>query len=520
MAVWLLLALISLSCATADQLSPIGNHLSVLAICIPSTGHMATPISLGEELIRRGHNVSLFTVQLRDTEFPKKVTEKAGITYLHADTNHTFETTRRFMDNYSAATITSWSSLVSAYHSSISMGRYLRDVLQTTWNALDTPSLKNFDLLLATEFTSHVAMCLSKKWRIPLIIVSSTREMFHHQRPPWPFPGYDSKWTENLDFLGRLYFTIFKPLSSWMFAKMISLPDCTERLALGPGVTVPNIVPTVIGFEYPRIISPLTTYTGPILSTVTDPIPGDILEWLDGHPVGSVVYISLGSIISCTHQIASAILDGLSATGYSAVWSLREKNRHVLDGLEVNSKKVLLLDWAPQAAILRHRSIRMAILHGGINGVQEALHSGVPIIVLSFFGEQHGNAARVAYHGLGVELDHKSITGAQVAESIRALDGGDYHVRVNKLRKIFHQAGGVTKAADLVEFYADVGYDHLIPAHALYNWTWIEYYNADVYSLLLLIGGLVSWATFRLCRYVCGKVCRCSRVSNTKTKNE
>lgn len=154
------------------------------------------------------HSVSLFTVQLRDTEFPKKATEKAGITYLHADTNHTFETTRRFMDNYSAATITSWSSIASAYHSSIPIGRYFRDVLQTTWKALDTPSLKNFDLLLATEFISHVAMCLRKKWRILLlvIIVSSTREMFHHQHPPCPFPGYDSKWTENLDFLGRLFF--------------------------------------------------------------------------------------------------------------------------------------------------------------------------------------------------------------------------------------------------------------------------------------------------------------------------
>lgn len=101
------------------------------------------------------------------------------------------------------------------------------------------------------------------------------------------------------------------------------------------------------------------------------------------------------------------------------MWSLREKNRDVMDGLELNNKKVLLLDWAPQLAILRHRSIRMAILHGGINGVQEALHNKVLIIVLSFFGEQHGNAARVVYHGLGVELDHRDITGTQVAESIR-----------------------------------------------------------------------------------------------------
>lgn len=79
---------------------------------------------------------------------------------------------------------------------------------------------------------------------------------------------------------------------------MISLPDCTERLAQGPGVTVPNIVPTVIGFEYPRTISPLTTYAGPILSAVTDPIPGDILEWLDGHHVGSVSVHQLGGQLS------------------------------------------------------------------------------------------------------------------------------------------------------------------------------------------------------------------------------
>ena len=224
---------------------------------------------------------------------------------------------------------------------------------------------------------------------------------------------------------------------------------------------MPHIVPTAIGLEYPRPLTPLTTYTGPILSPVTDQLPEDVQVWLDSHATGSVVYISMGSVAVLSHEAARAIVEGLHSTGYSAVWSLKKKNRAILDGLELNDKKILLLDWAPQLAILRHRSIRMAILHGGINGVHEALHSGVPIIVLPLFADQPANAVAVVHHGLGVKLDIGNLTGTQIAESISAIDKGNYHKYVARLRKIFHHAGGVTKASDLVEFYADVGYDHL-----------------------------------------------------------
>ena len=47
------------------------------------------------------------------------------------------------------------------------------------------------------------------------------------------------------------------------------------------------------------------------------------------------------------------------------------------------------------------------------------------------------------------------------------------------------RAGGVDKAADLVEFYVNVGYDHLIPGPVKYKWSWIQYYNIDVHVTLL-----------------------------------
>ena len=47
------------------------------------------------------------------------------------------------------------------------------------------------------------------------------------------------------------------------------------------------------------------------------------------------------------------------------------------------------------------------------------------------------------------------------------------------------QAGGSEKAADLVEFYEEVGYEHLVPAYAKYEWTWVQYYSVDVYATVL-----------------------------------
>ncbi len=76
-----------------------------------------------------------------------------------------------------------------------------------------------------------------------------------------------------------------------------------------------------------------------------------------------------------------------------------------------------------------------------------------------------------------------------------------------KLRKIFVHAGGSERAAQLVEFYADVGHEHLIPAYIKYNWSWLQYYNADVYAFLTvcLVLGL-----FLLYKIIACFVRRCS----------
>ena len=501
------------------------RQLSVLMVTIPLAGHLSVPVSLGEELVRRGHRVTIFVATPEGYDPLREQVEKAGIQYRSSPIAMTSSEFVQLQEHH----VNNTQGPMGALKVRMEMVTFIQQLLQVTYSALNESAGGRWDIVTSDEVTLSVVSCLSRKWGIPLMVLSSNLQFTPPHQPPWPFPTVMSnKLTDDLDFRGRFFVAIQVVLTKLMitalaYASAATLEHCpatASEIVSMSGVKVPYIVPSVIGFEYPRPLSPLTTYTGPILSLRNDPLPGYIQAWLDGRSEGGspVVYISMGSAAILTPQAARAIVGGLNAAGYCAVWSLRKANRNVLEGLDLGDDKVLLLDWAPQLAILRHRVVRVAILHGGMNGVQEALHSGVPIIALPVFGDQQANADRLVHHGLGIRLDADLVTVEQIAESLRAIEKGEYHSRISKLQRIFRHAGGVTKAADLVELYADVGYDHLIPAYARYEWTWIQYYNVDVYLLLLAVAGLVVIVGVRLCRCCFVRCCRCMLTRKSKVE--
>lgn len=63
---------------------------------------------------------------------------------------------------------------------------------------------------------------------------------------------------------------------------------------------------------------------------------------------------------------------------------------------------------------LGHPKVRAFISHGGLLGIMESVHCGVPIMVMPQFGDQHTNAKAVESVGGGVilylnEADEESI---------------------------------------------------------------------------------------------------------------
>ena len=68
------------------------------------------------------------------------------------------------------------------------------------------------------------------------------------------------------------------------------------------------------------------------------------------------------------------IVNATKLTGYSGIWSLRKVNQYVLEGLEIDRKHLRIMKWVPQLAVMQHKAIAIAIIHGGMNGVLKAMH--------------------------------------------------------------------------------------------------------------------------------------------------
>ena len=484
------------------------KKLNILVLTFYAPGHTAVPLALAEELVRRGHNVTFSTSGNQTLEKAQRL----GITFISSGPDSGIIKMAREKVNKDG------NVMKEILKSLPEMSRRVeQEIIQLT-NMVQTKTEggSKWDIVIATDFLMVILPCIATHLDIPAVLVGTSGQVYPHTYPPWPWPsaliGGSSDDMTFLQRLGNGLERILAPhLLSFLFHNPAKpsieklCPDLSKpELLDAPAVYIPNILPTVIGFEYARTMTPLTHYVGPILSQQPNSLSPELEEWFLYKESKSVIYISMGSLLSVSKQRASVLVEGIRRTNYSVIWAMRKTEEFQLD---VDPERYYISEWLPQLAILRHRAAGLAILHCGANGVHESLHSGVPVIALPGMTEQKANAGRVHYHHLGIHLNRDELTAEQVYQSILEIDSGDYRQNVAKIQKVFRQAGGVKRAADLVEFYSEVGYDHLIPAYAKYQWSWVQYYNVDVYSLLLLLALLTVYVDYRILKCVCSRCC-------------
>jgi hypothetical protein len=144
--------------------------------------------------------------------------------------------------------------------------------------------------------------------------------------------------------------------------------------------------------------------------------------WLDGQAERSVVYISLGSLTVISHEQFTEFLRGLVAAGYPFLWVLRpdmlgaSQDAALREAVAaVGPDRALVVPWAPQRDVLRHRAVGCFLTHAGWNSTVEGVAEGVPMVCWPFFADQQINSRFVgAVWGNG--LDMKDVCERDVVE--------------------------------------------------------------------------------------------------------
>lgn len=196
---------------------------------------------------------------------------------------------------------------------------------------------------------------------------------------------------------------------------------------------------------------------GPIVDL--DRAPGDVddrfaARWTDvtaARAAGArVVYISLGTFLSGLRELTSTVIEAVSSIdGVEAVVSVgRDADLWRDADLPPN---VAVFASVPQLEVLA--ACDAVVSTGGLNTGHEALWFGVPVLNLPVAGvDTPGNAARLAYHGVGSRLTPDDITVTTVGERVRSLlDDETYRDAAARIATALHRYCPIDDAVAAIE---------------------------------------------------------------------
>ncbi len=197
--------------------------------------------------------------------------------------------------------------------------------------------------------------------------------------------------------------------------------------------------------EFPARRPPHVHFVGPLTDPESRaPVPFPF-EALDGDPL---IYASLGTIQNRLLWIFRAIAGACEGRNARLVISLGgSADPSVLGELP---GRPIVVRAAPQLDLLARASL--TITHAGMNTTLESLSRGVPMVAIPITNDQPGVAARLGWSGAGLVVPPRRLTESRLRDAIdRVLKEPSFRENAERLRDAIARAGGLTRAAEIVE---------------------------------------------------------------------
>lgn len=221
-----------------------------------------------------------------------------------------------------------------------------------------------------------------------------------------------------------------------------------SRTLLFPQLDFPMMVICPEEFEFPQARNrPNVRYVEALIN-LDRPEPAFPWEKLD--PGKKLIFCSLGSV-AYNRPFFQSVLD---AVAKEPGWQLVMNVGTTIPPGDFTRvpDSAILVNGAPQLALLQRA--KAMINHGGINSVRECIYFGVPQLVFPLFFDQHGAAARVEYHGLGLAGSFATAPPERLHSFLAKLLGdAGFSVRSKAMSQAFRERERERPAAAFIESY-------------------------------------------------------------------
>ena len=406
-------------------------------LCPAAASHLMVMGGLGYELQRRGHRVTL--VGIPDAE---PAAAEAGLGFAAIASAECPPGTSQAALQH----IGSLSGLAAFRATFAQLRRSTALVLR------DGPALlRNLGVDgLVVDQTSFAGPTLAEQLGLTFVSVCSALPL----NPDPAVPPFHTGWGPSPSRWARLRNRVAHRLTARLQAP-IQAEIAAHRAAAGlpplrrgadPHSRLAQICQLPPELDFPRLARPACLhYTGPLTVPAIRPEVPFPWERLTGLPL---VYASLGTIQNRLLDRFVTLAQACRDLDAQLVISLGGGGDPA--DLPPLPGSPLVVGQAPQLKLLQRATL--TISHGGLNTVLESLAVGVPVVAIPIANDQPGVAARLAWSGAGAVVPLRQLTASRLRAAIeRVLADGAVRTQAQRLQAAIQRAGGVGRAADLIE---------------------------------------------------------------------
>jgi UDP:flavonoid glycosyltransferase YjiC (YdhE family) len=408
-------------------------------ICPELTGHLNPMTTLGRELQRRGHRVTVIArldgrrkaeaaglgfAAFGETEFPEGSMAKTSAELGRLTGIRAVQFTAELLRRGAAAILSSVPEVVAR---------------------------EKIDALVVDQ-VSLAGGTVAERAGLPWVTVCNAMAMNPDPEvPPGVLP-----WPYRKGPLALLRNQFGDVILRWLARPLLRQID-TERVrhglarlvgGMGAGSPLAQIAQQPAFFDFPRRQLPAHFhYTGPwhhAASADAIPFPW---EKLDGRPL---LYASMGTLQNRQQFIFETIAAAAAPLNAQLVISLGSRDQDAAALAAGFAGDPIVVPFAPQLALLERATL--SITHAGLNTALESLGHGLPMVAIPITNDQPGVASRLAWLGVAEVVLPSKLTVPRLRTALEMVLGNpSYRENARRFQEQIRAIDGVARAADIVE---------------------------------------------------------------------